>query len=266
MIKKILIPEIRKIKKKSGISIKKINVFLGVLSHAQKPAVKMIRVTEAKMTKTYKVVRNGVGVITTKFGKFWQYNFIINDKWQNYSVIVKAGINPKTLKPHFKNTKRLMVRVDSGCESGRIFGDVTCDCVKQMQLSLKKIAGAGGGIIISIPHQDGRGMGLGFKLATLWAQDFLKINTIEAASLVAAGNNFDTRTYEGVIAILKFFDIKTGSELVITTSNPDKANIFTKNGYIVRNQIPIKIRPNKHTRQHLLAKKKYFGRKNIIKK
>ena len=59
-------------------------------------------------------------------------------------------------------------------------------------------------MIINVPAQDGRGMGISFKLATLWLQDTLGVDTVESASMIAPGGVIDIRTYSGIIGILKF--------------------------------------------------------------
>ena len=113
MDKKIIPPDIVDLSKKSGMPIEKVKAFLGMMLRAMQPLTKMIEVTEGKSLKTYAVERNGIGILTTKFGKFWEYKFAINDKWQDYSVIVRAGINQKTFTPVFKNKKKITIRIDS---------------------------------------------------------------------------------------------------------------------------------------------------------
>ena len=120
-------------------------------------------------------------------------------------------------------------------------------------------------MIISIPIQDGRGMGLTFKLATLWAQDVLKLNTVESAALLAPGGVIDIRTYSGVICILKFFGISVACTINLATNNPKKAEIFSENGYSITKYVPIVIKPNHYTEKHLLAKQMHLGHKNLIK-
>ena len=166
----------------------------------------------------------------------------------------------------FKNKDCLVLRIDSGCETEQVFGDLTCECRDQLHLALKTIEDAGEGMIINIPHQDGRGMGLTFKLATLWIQDVLKVNTVESASLLAPGGVIDIRTYSGAICILKFFGISPTCKINLASNNPQKAKVFAENKYTISDYIPVIIKPNKHTKVHLQAKQSYLGHKNLIKK
>ena len=179
--KKIKPPKMIDLCNKSGMSVKEINSFLELLKRSMESFSKRIKVKENGTIRYYNVERKGIGILKTKYGKFWQYNFSIDDEWNKYSVIVKAGLDKDNLIPMFKNKDCLVLRIDSGCETGQVFGDLTCECRDQLHLALKTIEDAGEGMIINIPHQDGRGMGLTLKLATLWIQDVLKVNTVESA-------------------------------------------------------------------------------------
>lgn len=142
---------------------------------------------------------------------------------------------------------------------------MTCECHDQLNLALKTLSEIGEGIIINIPHQDGRGMGLTFKLATLWIQDILGVNTVESASLLAPGGVIDIRTYSGAICILKFFGIPETCKINLATNNPKKAEVFAENGYAVVDYTPIVIEPNEYTKANLRAKQEYLGHKGLIR-
>ncbi|MEK9151523.1 MAG: hypothetical protein AAB547_02735, partial [Patescibacteria group bacterium] len=177
-----------------------------------------------------------------------------------------GGLDQNHLIPAFKQTISLVLRTDSGCETGQVFGDLTCECNEQLHLALKTIEKVGEGMIITIPRQDGRGMGLTFKLATLWLQDVLGVNTVESATLLAPGGVIDVRTYSGVICILKFFGIAKNCKINLATNNPKKAEVFAENGYTVVDYTPIIVEPNEHTEMHLKAKQDHLGHKGLVKK
>ncbi len=254
------------ISEKAKMSAKKVSAFLELLKRSMEPFSKRFSVKENGITRYYAVERRGVGILKTEHGKFWQYNFAIDDQWDKYSVIVKAELDRNLLIPAFKNKDQLILRTDSGCETGQVFGDLTCECLGQLHLALKTLEEAGEGMLINIPRQDGRGMGLTFKLATLWIQDVLGVNTVEAASLLVPGGVIDIRTYSGVICILKFFGIPTTCRINLATNNPKKAEVFAENGYTVASYTPIVIEPNVHTKIHLKAKQDYLGHKGLVKK
>lgn len=194
----------------------------------------------------------------------WQYDFRINDSWDKYSVIVKAEIDHRTLRPVFADPDHLTLRIDSGCETGQVFHDLTCECSDQLHQAIDTIVERGEGMVICIPRQDGRGMGLPFKLGTLWLQHELGVDTVESARLLSEGGEIDTRTYGGVIAILKFFGISNECAINLASNNPRKAGIFQENGYAISEHVPVVIKPTVHTARHLAAKQKHLGHRHLV--
>lgn len=260
-------PDMDAIINKASMSPEEVATFLKLVRRSMEPCQMRVAVVENGIRRFYAVERRGIGVLKTPYGKFWQYSFAIDDQWEKYSVIVKAEIDPEHLIPIFKEKEQLVLRTDSGCETGQVFGDLTCECSEQLKLAMKTLAETGEGMIINIPRQDGRGMGLTFKLATLWIQDVLNVNTVESASLLAPGGVIDVRTYSGVICILKFFGIPESCMINLATNNPKKAEVFVENGYTVAEQyVPIVIEPTEHTQQHLEAKQDHLGHQGLIRK
>lgn len=261
---KLPVLDLSKISEKSGMSIDDLTAFIDFIQRSMEPSVQRIGVVEDGALRYYAVERRGIGILNTRYGKFWQYSFSIDDQWEKYSVIVKAEIDEVSFSPIFQISDRLILRTDSGCETGQLFGDLTCDCGEQLHLAMKTIAEVGEGMIINIPRQDGRGMGLTFKLATLWIQEILGVNTVESASLLAPGGIIDIRTYAGVICILKFFGISEDCKINLATNNPKKAEVFIENGYTVGDYTPIVIEPNDYTKKHLKAKQLHLGHKGLV--
>ena len=238
--------------------------FLKLVKQSMKPLSNVVPVYENDELRYFTVERRGVGILKTRRGDFWQFNFAIDDRWEKYSVLVKAELDIESLMPIFKNRDVLMVRTDSGCETGQLFGDKTCECGEQLHLAMERIEQIGEGVIIHIPHQDGRGMGLTFKLATLWLQDQLGMNTVEASAWLVPGGIIDIRTYAGVICILKFFQIPETCSINLATNNPKKAEVFFANGYKITDYTPIVVEPTDHTRRHLQAKQDFLGHKGLL--
>ncbi len=259
-------PTISEISKKSKLSKNEVSLFLELVRRSMEPSSKRISVIEDTITRYFQVERRGLGILNTQYGKFWEYSFAIDDQWQNYSVIVKAQLDHSSLNPIFTNPDQLVIRTDSGCETGQVFGDLTCECGGQLHLALKTIQEVGEGMLINIPRQDGRGLGLTFKLATLWIQDVLRLNTVETAALLAPGGVIDIRTYSGVICILKFFGLSESCMINLATNNPKKSEVFTENGYVITNYTPIIIEPTEYTESHLQAKQDHLGHQNLTKK
>lgn len=229
------------------------------------PLGKQLSVVEAGATRWLIVTRQGVGTIITDFGEFHQFDFSIDDAWGKYSVIFFGELDGN-LMPAFKNRELLLMRIDSGCETGQLFGDRTCECREQLSLATRTVAENGEGLIVNVPRQDGRGLGLPFKLATLRLQRQLKLDTVEAANVIAPNGVIDIRTYSGVVGILKYFDVPLGTKITLATNNPRKAGTFVENGYEVTDYTPIVIAPTDLTRGHLEAKQRHLGHIDLVPK
>lgn len=229
------------------------------------PLGKQVSVVEGGTTRWFIVTRQGVGLIITDFGSFHQFDFNIDDAWGKYSVLFFGRLDEK-LMPVFQNKELLLMRIDSGCETGQVFGDRTCECREQLMLAMKTVADNKEGLIINVPRQDGRGLGLPFKLATLRLQAQLKMNTIESANAIAPNGIIDVRTYSGIVGILKYFDVPTTTKINLATNNPRKAGLFPENGYAVADYIPVVIPATELTEGHLHAKQKHMGHIGLIPK
>lgn len=186
----------------------------------------------------------------------WLYHFIVNDEWLDYYVLARGKINSKTgllQLPKNTKTKPIFFRIDSGCMPSMVFGDKTCECKEQLETTIKNLSKKDFGFIIHIPKQDGRGMGIDFKLSTLLYQEEYKTDNVTAAENISGIKSIDRRNYEGVIAILKYFNLNFAL-IDIATNNPRKISVFNNNGYKV-NRSSILVKPTALTKHHLLAKK-----------
>jgi GTP cyclohydrolase II len=239
--------------------------YLGALALARKtmePFRKEVLIREGGMPRVVGVTRLGVGPIDTRQGAFHHFYFEVEDRWMFYHVLVKAGLDDK-FDPDFANAAALLVRIDSGCQTGQVYGDRTCECREQLDLAMADLQ-ISHGMVIHIPSQDGRGMGLPFKLATLLLQERLGLDTVEAARAIAGNANIDARSYGGAVAILKFFNIPERMPLSLITNNPKKTVSFAENGYLVEQLVPAVIAPTEHTHRHLLAKQRDLGHVGLV--
>lgn len=255
--------DLQEIAERNGISLKEAKAIIASAHKGMKPAQKRFHVKEGGNDHRCTVIRQGIGILTTPYGFFWQLDFFINDRWKKYSVVVRSKMSTD-FTPVFDNPSRVALRIDSGCESSQKFDDMSCDCRDQLLLAMQEIAKIGEGILINIPNQDGRGMGNPFKLATLFLQDKLRLTTVEAASVLTDGGPIDKRSYAGVIAILRFLKISQKSEIGLMTNNPHKFHVFAENGYRASERIPLIVPPTHHTRRHLEAKQLYLGHKDLV--
>jgi GTP cyclohydrolase II len=235
----------------------------GTIANFTKPKTKKIRLIVNNKAKIYRVSRQGIGHLVTRFGVFILYRFFVNDKWQEYNVLFKGKLNGR-LEPKLMHKSILHLRVDSGCLTGQVFDDQTCECRGQLRKAMREISEIGEGLIICIPKQDGRGMGIPFKLATLSLQYLYNMDTVEAAEFLAGNHKIDKRDYYGTLAILRFLNITKSTKIGLFTNNPSKISAFTSNGYMITRRLPIIIKPNKFTVKHLKAKQKRLGHVGLI--
>ncbi len=258
-------PDFKSIALAKHTTVDEVSRILGYARYSMQSLSKKVIVKENGKFNHFKIIRNGFGVLNTDFGKFYQFDFFIDDKWVNYLALVKGDLD-RNFNPYFKNEKQLLLRIDSGCETGQVFGDRTCECREQLALAMEEIRNAGKGIIIHIPKQDARGLGLPFKLATLTLQDALGLDTVEAAKILANDGNIDVRTYGGAVGILKFWGLKSNIKINLATNNPKKVSVFTENGFKLSGLTPVVIEPTKLTRLHLEAKQEKLGHIELIQK
>ena len=183
---------------------------------AMTPVTRLVQVSEGRAFMELAVSRRGIGPIKTQYGDFYQVHFTLNDRWRDYQVIVSCqGLGPG-FTPIFRAPDQLLLRIDSGCCTGQTYLDATCECREQLWAAMQRIHEEGEGAIICIPQQDGRGMGIDFKLATLMLQA-RGDDTYEAATAIAGSELIDVRTYAGAAAILKFWNIPADGKVRLLT-------------------------------------------------
>lgn len=257
--------DLEDVAKRCGRSVEEVLELIRLAKASMIPLGKQIRVVEKQEVRWLIVARQGVGIIQTEFGEFQQFDFLIDDQWGKYSVLYYGAIDDN-LMPVFEQSELLLMRVDSGCETGQMFGDKTCECREQLRLAIRTVAENGGGLIVHIPRQDGRGLGLPAKLATLRLQHQLKLDTVAAANIIAPDGVIDIRTYGGVIGVLKFFEVPETMMIALATNNLQKTPVFVENGYQVKKLVPMIIEPTEFTHQHLKAKQDCLGHIGLLSK
>lgn len=221
-----------------------------------------IRVTEVRREHELVVTRRGVGPILNDGGEeFFVFDFHVDDQWGKYLAVVRAPLDGAFL-PKFDWSRPITLRIDSGCETGQLLHDVTCECRDQMHEALRLIAARGQGLLLSIPRQDGRGLGLPFKLATLILQKELGFDTVRASAHLDPAGDRDHRTYGGAIAVLRALGIDPSSKLVLLSNNHHKAAVFAENGYSIEME-DINVGHTDANRHHLRAKRDELGHEGL---
>lgn len=145
-----------------------------------------------------------------------------------------------------------LVRVQSECLTGDVFGSKRCDCNAQLHESLKTIANNGSGILLYM-RQEGRGIGLVNKMKAYNLQD-KGMDTVEANE--ALGFGADLRDYGIGAQILVELGVK---QIRLLTNNPRKIVGLEGYGLTVVERIPINVPHNPHNQQYLKTKKEKLG-------
>ena len=118
-----------------------------------------------------------------------------------------------------------IVRFHSECLTGDVFGSVRCDCKAQLINALEQIAKNKHGYLIYLKGQEGRGIGIGKKIAAYALQDQGE-DTFQAN--ISLGLPVDDRNYQDAIAILKHLLV---NDFSFITNNPDKVKAIQDAGF-----------------------------------
>lgn len=147
-----------------------------------------------------------------------------------------------------KNTNnKPVVRIHSECMTGDIFGSLRCDCQQQLHSALSLIAENGHGYIVYLKGQEGRGIGIGNKIAAYALQE-QGLNTYEANEKL--GLPKDNRNYIEAIWMLKALSI---DDFYLISNNPEKINALTKAEFLY-NILQVGVTSTSHNQQYLSDK------------
>lgn len=220
-------------------------------------------IPQANLPLVYNIVSSGAMELSYKdkisIGRL--FHIQVNDEWRDYYVLY-IGLLDQNKMPNLaeNNDKEIIVRIDSGCLTGMVFGDRTCDCHEQLLIAIDSAIENGIGFIIHIPSQDGRGMGIDFKLKTLDEQYYNHLNTVESAKKVSHLENIDRRTYHGAVGCLKLLGVKLNMRLNIATNNPEKIEAFKLAGFTNLNTSRVfATHISDEVKKHLSAKQQFLG-------
>lgn len=222
------LPELLKFAEKHGLKMVSI---AGLIEHRMKREKLVERVTETELP-------------TRRFGRFKIIAYRGKLYGEEYLALVLGDV---------KKQKSVLVRVHSACLTGDVLGSKRCDCGEQLEKSLKMIRKEGAGVLIYIPHQEGRGIGLLNKLRAYGLQD-RGADTVEANRML--GFRPDLREYGMGAQILADLGLKS---IRLLTNNPRKIIGLKGFGLEVVERVPIRIKPGRYNRRYLLAKKTKLG-------
>ncbi len=138
-----------------------------------------------------------------------------------------------------KNNQEIpMVRIHSECLTGDVFGSLRCDCQQQLMSSLAEIATKGHGYVIYLRGHEGRGIGIGNKVAAYALQE-KGHNTYDANEML--GFPKDNRNFTDAIWMLKILKLET---FEFISNNPLKIEALQEAGFQFEvKQLPVEANP-----------------------
>ncbi len=148
--------------------------------------------------------------------------------------------------------RAVLVRLHSACLTGDLFGSLRCDCGEQLRDAVKRIAAAGGGVLLYLA-QEGRGIGLVNKLRAYELQD-AGLDTLEADQHL--GFRTDERNYRAAATML--CDLGA-TRIQLLTNNPEKMQALTEEGIDVMNRLPLAPPSNPHNERYVRTKLERAG-------
>ncbi len=126
----------------------------------------------------------------------------------------------------------VLARLHSACATGDIFGSLKCDCGPQLLAALRRIAEAGGGVLVYL-LQEGRGIGLENKMRAYRLQDE-GFDTVEANHRL--GFQDDERLLGDGAEILRAMGLR---KIRLMTNNPKKLEALSAAGLEVVERAPL---------------------------
>ena len=179
----------------------------------------------------------------TDFGEFDLHLYLSTIDGQHHLALGKGSMNAR---------RRTLVRVHSECLTGDVFGSRRCDCGPQLQQAMKQVSADGHGVILYM-RQEGRGIGLAPKIKAYKLQQ-KGYDTVEANEKL--GFPMDLREYGIGAQILADLGIK---KIRLLTKNPKKIVGLEGYGLEIVEQVPIRVKPNKHNKKYLKTKREKLG-------
>ena len=170
-----------------------------------------------------------------------------------YKSMVDEVIHLALVYGDIDPTTPVLVRAQSECLTGDIFGSLRCDCNGQLKTAMKSIVQAGSGVVLYIRKHEGRGIGLVNKLKAYNLQDE-GLDTVEANQ--ALGFGADLRDYGIGAQILVDLGVK---QIRLLTNNPRKIVGLEGYGLSVVERVPLKVGQHAKNELYLKTKKEKMG-------
>ncbi|MFL6205510.1 MAG: bifunctional 3,4-dihydroxy-2-butanone-4-phosphate synthase/GTP cyclohydrolase II [Acidimicrobiales bacterium] len=195
--------------------------------------------------QTEKLVRRiAEARIPTKWGDFTCYAYESLLDGEQHVAMVKGTV---------AGEDDVLVRVHSECLTGDAFGSLRCDCGVQLDSAMQIIAEAGHGVVVYLRGHEGRGIGIGHKIAAYNLQE-RGLDTVDAN--LELGQPSDSREYGIGAQILVDLGITT---MRLITNNPSKRGGLEGFGLEITERVPSVVSVNPENIAYMRTKRERMG-------
>jgi 3,4-dihydroxy 2-butanone 4-phosphate synthase/GTP cyclohydrolase II len=195
--------------------------------------------------QTEKLVRRiAEARIPTKWGDFTCYAYESLLDGEQHVAMVKGTV---------AGEEDVLVRVHSECLTGDAFGSLRCDCGVQLDSAMQIIAEAGHGVVVYLRGHEGRGIGIGHKIAAYNLQE-RGLDTVDAN--LELGQPSDSREYGIGAQILVDLGITT---MRLITNNPTKRGGLEGFGLEITERVPSIVSVNPENIAYMRTKRERMG-------
>ncbi len=209
------------------------------------PLITIADLIKYRMRNDRLVKRIASARLPTDHGLFQAYAFESVIDGETHVAVVRGDIG---------DGRDILVRVHSRCLTGDVFHSSRCDCGRQLDAAMQRIAAEGRGVLLYL-NQEGRGIGLGNKLRAYELQD-QGLDTVEANERL--GFKADQRDYGIGAQILRDLGVQA---MRLLTNNPRKFVGLEGYGLSVRETLPLEVSAPAFARAYLKTKKEKLGHK-----
>ena len=192
------------------------------------------------------IALTGVTRVTLQQGDFDLHSFYSEIDRRYHWAFVAIGPKKDEAAP-------ALVRVESECLTGHVFGSLLCDCGDQLAQGLAAVAAAGYGALVYL-RQEGRGIGLKAKLEAYYLQQVHGMDTVDAN--LAVGMPEDARDYLIGAQILELLGMR---RIQLLSNNPAKIEGLEDYGIEIVGRTPHVIPPSDLNRRYLEVKRDRMG-------
>ena len=181
-------------------------------------------------------------LMPTDYGDFQCHLYTVSLDGSHHLALTRGEITPE---------QPTLVRVHSECLTGDVFHSRRCDCGRQLETAMQRIA-AEGGVLLYL-RQEGRGIGLPAKIHAYKLQE-QGLDTIEANEKL--GFAPDLRDYGMGAQILRDLGVR---RIKLLTNNPKKVVGLEGYDLEITEQLPLSLPANPHNQKYLDTKKNRMG-------